>query len=57
MDTNTVEIYCAADRFSKKFDGIMEGHPLKADNGKRHRNCRFVITATLQAGFSSNGQL
>jgi hypothetical protein len=44
MDTNTVGIYCAADEFSKKFDGVMEGQLLKADNGKRHRNCRFVMS-------------
>jgi hypothetical protein len=44
MDTNTVEICCAADEFSRQFDGVMEGRLLRADSGKRHRNRRFIMS-------------
>jgi hypothetical protein len=32
MDTNTVEIYCAADEFSRQFDGVMEGRLLRVES-------------------------
>jgi hypothetical protein len=43
MDTNTVEIYCAADGFSRKFDEVTAGHLPAEDSGKRHRNRRSVM--------------
>ena len=44
MDANIVEIYYAADEFSKRFDHATEGHYLKKDNGKRHRNRKFRMS-------------
>jgi hypothetical protein len=44
MDTNTVDIYYAADGFSRKFDEVTAGHLLPEDNGKRHRNRRSVMS-------------
>ncbi|MDR2496989.1 MAG: hypothetical protein LBD21_07670 [Tannerellaceae bacterium] len=44
MDANIVEIYYAADEFSKKFDRVMEGGYLKNGDGKRHRNRKFTMS-------------
>jgi hypothetical protein len=44
MDTNTVEIYCAADEFSRKFDEVTAGHLPAEDSGKRHRNRWSVMS-------------
>jgi hypothetical protein len=43
MDTDTVEIYSAADGFSRKFDEVTAGHLPPKDNGKHHRNRRSVM--------------
>ncbi|MDR2533307.1 MAG: IS982 family transposase, partial [Tannerellaceae bacterium] len=44
MDVNIVEIYYAADEFSKTFDRAMEGGYLKNSDGKRHRKRKFTMS-------------
>ncbi|GHV51121.1 transposase [Bacteroidia bacterium] len=44
MDANILEIYYMADEFSKKFDGVMEGHRLAKKNSKPHRNRKFIMS-------------
>jgi hypothetical protein len=44
MNTNIIEIYCAADEFSKKFDEGNGWRLLTADSGKCIRNCQFVMS-------------
>ncbi|MDR1336190.1 MAG: hypothetical protein LBK22_05090 [Tannerella sp.] len=46
MDTDTVEIYYAADEFSGKFDGVTAGHLLTEDSDKRRRNRRSAMSDT-----------